>query len=45
MAISELKLPAGVGLQAWSSASEQARGLAASVADHLRSALAEQGQA
>ncbi|VFT16092.1 6-phosphogluconolactonase [Pseudomonas aeruginosa] len=42
---SELKLPAGVGLQAWSSASEQARGLAASVADHLRSALAEQGQA
>ncbi|HBO6823140.1 6-phosphogluconolactonase, partial [Pseudomonas aeruginosa] len=27
MAISELKLPAGVGLQVWGSAAEQARGL------------------
>ncbi|MBW6280307.1 LysR family transcriptional regulator, partial [Pseudomonas aeruginosa] len=26
MAISELKLPAGVGLQVWGSAAEQARG-------------------
>ncbi|MCR8178041.1 6-phosphogluconolactonase, partial [Pseudomonas aeruginosa] len=32
MAISELKLPAGVGLQVWGSAAEQARGLAAEVA-------------
>ncbi|RRX85024.1 6-phosphogluconolactonase, partial [Pseudomonas aeruginosa] len=45
MAISELKLPAGVGLQVWGSAAEQARGLAAEVAGRLRSALAEQGQA
>lgn len=45
MAISEPKLAEGMAWKTWESAAEQAKGLAAAVADALRAALAERGQA
>lgn len=45
MATIDLNLPASVGWTTWDSASAQARGLAAKVADELRGAIAARGRA
>ena len=45
MATIDLNLPAGVSWTAWEKPAEQARGLAAKVAQELRAALAERGRA